>query len=172
MSLRLPDTGEPRYTAATQLVGIELGSKTKSIDGGAISGCVSNLCPQGTKFHVLEVGWLEFDEGYVIRGGNSSLKSTEGNSSVNKRRDMELPLYCILIDHPHEGLILWETGCGKDYPLLWGPVLSDVFARVRYEPQDELRTRLSQRQVILSKMSRRSSSDACTSTMRVRWMNP
>lgn len=47
--------------------------------------------------------------------------------------------YCILIEHPHEGLILWETGCGKDYPEVWGPVVSDIFARIRYEPQHELR---------------------------------
>ena len=47
--------------------------------------------------------------------------------------------YCILIEHPHEGLILWETGCGKDYPEVWGPVVSDLFSRVRYEPQHELR---------------------------------
>ena len=48
-------------------------------------------------------------------------------------------MFCILIEHPHEGLILWETGCGKDYPEVWGPALADVFARVRYDPQHELR---------------------------------
>ena len=48
-------------------------------------------------------------------------------------------MYCILIDHPHEGLILWETGCGKDYPTVWGPAASDIFARVNYEPRHELR---------------------------------
>ena len=47
-------------------------------------------------------------------------------------------MYCILIEHPHEGLILWETGCGKDYPTIWGPQVSDIFARVRYEPKHEL----------------------------------
>lgn len=111
------------------------------IDRGAIWSYVSNVCPQGTKFHVIELGWLECDEGYVIRGGNSSLKSTEGTPFINKRR--ELPMYCILIDHPHEGIILWETGCAKDYPLVCGPVVSDVFARVRYEPQHELRTAIA-----------------------------
>lgn len=111
------------------------------INHGAIAAYVSNVSPQGTKFHVLEVGWLECDEGYVLRGGNSSVKSTEGHSSVNKRR--ELPMYCILIDHPEEGLILWETGCGKNYPQVWGPALSDVFARVRYEPQHELRAAIA-----------------------------
>ncbi|KAL2672855.1 hypothetical protein Neosp_013571 [[Neocosmospora] mangrovei] len=100
----------------------------QQINQGAIPGYVNNVCPEGTTFHLLEVGWLECDEG---------LKSTESMSFVNKRR--ELPMYCILVDHPHEGLILWETGCGKDYPEIWGPALSDVFARIRYEPQHELR---------------------------------
>lgn len=85
---------------------------------------------------MLEVGWLEADEGFVIRGGNTSLKSNEDKPFVNKRR--QLPMYCILIEHPHEGLILWETGCGKDYPTIWGPQVSDIFARVRYEPKHEL----------------------------------
>jgi len=75
---------------------------------GAVPNVVSNVCPGSTKFHILEVGWLECDEVFVIRGSNSSLKSTENKSFVNKRR--ELPMYCILIEHPHEGLILWETG--------------------------------------------------------------
>ncbi|KAJ9611712.1 hypothetical protein H2200_004896 [Cladophialophora chaetospira] len=107
------------------------------LDRGAVPNWVSNVCPKGTKFHVLEVGWLECDEAFVVRGGNTSTKSTENKSFVNKRR--ELPVFCILIEHPHEGLILWETGCGKDYPEVWGPQLADVFSRVRYEPQHELR---------------------------------
>ena len=48
-------------------------------------------------------------------------------------------MYCVLIDHPHEGVILWETGCGVDYPEVWGPQLADVFSRVRYEPKHELK---------------------------------
>lgn len=104
---------------------------------GAVPGAVSNVCPPGTKFHVLEVGWLECDEAFVTRGGNTSLKSTEDQSFVNKRRQM--PMYCILVEHPHEGLILWETGCGRDYPTVWGPAASDIFARVNYQPHHELR---------------------------------
>ncbi|KAF7588410.1 hypothetical protein BBP40_005739 [Aspergillus hancockii] len=104
---------------------------------GAVPNSISNVCPQGTKFHVLEVGWYECDEGFVVRGGNSSLKSNEGEAFDDKRRQM--PMYCILVEHLHEGLILWETGCGKDYPHVWGPDISDIFARVQYEPQHELR---------------------------------
>ncbi|GMG28730.1 unnamed protein product [Aspergillus oryzae] len=107
------------------------------LDQGAVPNAISNVCPPGTKFQVLEVGWLECDKGFVIRGGNTSTKSTETGSFVNER--CEMPMYCILIDHPHEGLILWETGSGKDYPTVWGPAIADIFARVKYEPRHELR---------------------------------
>jgi hypothetical protein len=109
----------------------------KALDAGAVPSHISNVCPEGTKAYLLEVGWLECDEGFVVRGGNTSLKSTENEPFVNKRR--ELPMYCVLIDHPKEGCILWETGCGVDYPEIWGPQVCDVFARVRYEPRHELK---------------------------------
>jgi len=106
------------------------------IDNGAILNYVNNVCPKGTKMWVLECGWLEADEGFVLRGGNTSVYSKKDEAFVNKRR--QLPMYCILIDHPHEGLILWETASGKDYPEVWGPQLSDVFTRVKYDPKHEL----------------------------------
>lgn len=62
----------------------------KQVDEGAVVNHVSNVCPKGTKFHVLCVGWLEADEGFVVRGGNTSVKSKEKESFVNKRR--ELPM--------------------------------------------------------------------------------
>jgi glyoxylase-like metal-dependent hydrolase (beta-lactamase superfamily II) len=108
----------------------------QQLASGAVPNYVSNVCPQGTKMWLLEVGWLECDEGFVVRGANTSLGSTGDKSFVNKRR--QLPMYCVLVEHPHEGLILWETGSGKDYPTVWGPQLSDVFTRVRYEAKHEL----------------------------------
>lgn len=111
------------------------------LDSGAVPGHISNVCPQGTKLWLLECGWLECDEGFVIRGGNTSLASTAGKSFENKRR--ALPVYCCLISHPHEGLILWETGCGKDYPDVWGPQVHDVFCRVKYEERHELRNAIA-----------------------------
>lgn len=44
----------------------------------------------------------------------------------------------VLIEHPQEGLILFETGAGKDYPEMWGAPLNDIFARVNYTPEQEL----------------------------------
>lgn len=101
----------------------------KQVKEGAIPNHVSNVAPEGTKMWVLEVGWLEADEAFVVRGGNTSLKSTADKAFVNKRRVM--PMYCILIEHPVEGLILWETGCGKDYPTV-RPVLSTLLYSTIY----------------------------------------
>lgn len=109
----------------------------RQLDAGAVPNHISNVCPKGTKLWLLECGWLECDEGFVTRGGNTSLSSTKDKEFVNKRR--QLPVYCCLIDHPTEGVILWETGCGKDYPEVWGPQLHDVFTRVRYEEKHELK---------------------------------
>ena len=109
----------------------------RQLDTGAVPGHISSVCPEGTKMWLLEVGWLECDEGFVVRGGNASLKSTKGKSFVSKWR--KLPMYYILIDHPHEGMILWETGSGGNCPEVWGPVVPDIFSRVRYEPKHELR---------------------------------
>ncbi|KAL4872621.1 GPR1/FUN34/yaaH family-domain-containing protein [Aspergillus spectabilis] len=88
------------------------------LEQGAVPSSVSNVCPQGTKFYLLKVGWLECDEGFVGRDGNTSLKSDGKNSF---------------------GLILWETGCGRDYHEVWGPAVSNVFARGQYGPRHELR---------------------------------
>lgn len=38
-----------------------------------------------------------------------------------------------LIEHPTEGLILFETGAGDNYPEVVGPQINDVFNRVDYD---------------------------------------
>jgi len=47
-------------------------------------------------------------------------------------------MMCVLIEHPVEGLLLFETGAGPNYPDVWGPQLSDVFARIDYVEDQEL----------------------------------
>jgi len=62
----------------------------------------------------------------------------------------------VLIEHPTEGLILWETGSGHDYPKVcicetllrnviadsyhkvWGAPLNDIFAQIDYSEDQEL----------------------------------
>ncbi len=50
----------------------------------------------------------------------------------------KLAVISILISHPTEGLLLYETGAGKDYPKVWGPPLNDIFAQVDHKPEYEL----------------------------------
>lgn len=66
--------------------------------------------------------------------GNTS--SASNPQPTPERR--ELAIISILISHPVEGLLLYETGSGKDYPTVWGAPLNDVFARVAYSPSHEL----------------------------------
>lgn len=49
----------------------------------------------------------------------------------------------VLIEHPSEGLLLYETGAGKDYPEVWGAPLNDIFARVDYVQEHELDTAIA-----------------------------
>jgi glyoxylase-like metal-dependent hydrolase (beta-lactamase superfamily II) len=44
----------------------------------------------------------------------------------------------MLIEHPTEGLILFETASGKNYPEVWGAPINDIFAQVDYDPSQEL----------------------------------
>jgi hypothetical protein len=132
----------PRLNSASETIEQYIMAGIQSqLDSGAVPGHISNVCPPGTKLWLLECGWLACDEGFVLRGANTSLGSTAGQSFSNKRRN--LPVYCCLIDHPHEGLILWETGCGKNYPEVWGPQVADVFTRVKYEERHELRNAIA-----------------------------
>ncbi|KAG7412445.1 N-acyl homoserine lactonase [Fusarium oxysporum f. sp. rapae] len=44
----------------------------------------------------------------------------------------------VVIEHPEDGLLLYETGAGKDYPEVWGPQLADIFARGEHSEDLEL----------------------------------
>jgi glyoxylase-like metal-dependent hydrolase (beta-lactamase superfamily II) len=49
----------------------------------------------------------------------------------------------ILISHPTEGLILWETGAGHDYPEVVGPQVQDIFSRVEYTDDMSLENQIA-----------------------------
>lgn len=78
---------------------------------------------------LLHLGDLEADEGWFMRAANSS--SLSNPNPANKRR--KLVMLSVLIEHPTEGLILFETGGGDDYPELATAPVQDVFSRVDYD---------------------------------------
>lgn len=77
---------------------------------------VVNKAPEGTKLWLLHLGNLEADLGFFIRGGGTSTKSNPNPDSQRGRG----VIISALIEHPTEGLILFETGAGPDYPDVWG----------------------------------------------------
>ena len=54
----------------------------------------------------------------------------------------KLVVISVLIEHPTEGLILFETGAGKDYPEVWGAPLNDIFAQVDYDEDQEIENQI------------------------------
>ncbi|KAM0696720.1 hypothetical protein Q7P36_003969 [Cladosporium allicinum] len=95
---------------------------------------IVNQAPKGTKLWLLHCGNLEADEGWLVRGGGTSTASNPNAGSTRRK----LVIISVLIEHPTEGLILFETGGGKDYPEVWGAPLNDIFARVDYSEDHEL----------------------------------
>ena len=69
-----------------------------------------------------------------MRGGGTNTLS-DPTKPAGRRKGV---IISILIEHPTEGLILFETGGGNDYPTAWGAPLNDIFARVEYTPDHEL----------------------------------
>ncbi|KAI1910480.1 hypothetical protein LOZ53_002736 [Ophidiomyces ophidiicola] len=93
-------------------------------------------CPPGTKLHLLNLGTLECDESWFLRAANMSTASNK--QPENKRR--ELIVLSVLIEHPQEGLILFETGCAEDIDAKWGAPLTDIFPRTVYNEEHKLPT--------------------------------
>ncbi|PLB40426.1 N-acyl homoserine lactonase family protein [Aspergillus candidus] len=91
-------------------------------------------CPAGTKMYLLDLGTLECDESWIIRGANAS--SVSNKNPTNKRR--QLVVLSALIDYPGVGLILYETGCAEDLQVNWGEHVTDIFPRVSYEENNRL----------------------------------
>ncbi|KAF1959067.1 Metallo-hydrolase/oxidoreductase [Byssothecium circinans] len=99
-----------------------------------------NQAPEGTKLWLLHLGFLECDEGWFKRGANGSTMSDKNPTNVRRRLVM---LGC-LIEHPTEGLILYETGGGDNYPEAVGPQINDIFSRVDYDPANDLAAQIAQ----------------------------
>ncbi|KAF5627610.1 metallo-hydrolase oxidoreductase [Fusarium sp. NRRL 25303] len=92
------------------------------------------VAPDGTRMWLLHIGNLVADEGVFLPFGNVCTASHP--ISENKRR--HLVMMSVLIEHPEDGLLLYATGTGKDYPVVWGPQLANIFARGGYSEDMEL----------------------------------
>ncbi|CAO1638212.1 unnamed protein product [Parajaminaea phylloscopi] len=106
---------------------------------GVVLSHVLNQAPKGTKMIVLDLGNLIADMSFVLRGANISTASNPTGPAQPVRR--ALSVNAVLIDHPEEGLILFDTGCGPNIQRQWGPV-ADVFAPELDEEKNSLASQI------------------------------
>jgi hypothetical protein len=111
------------------------------------------------KLHLLDLGRLDYDEGFPLAGGGVSTAS-EPNPHSPRRR---VAIIGALVEHPKIGPVLFDTGAPPNFKELWPPVVQELFAITRYEtktasivPSKQLDT--------ASMTSERSCSRTCTLT--------
>ncbi|KAJ5753586.1 uncharacterized protein N7511_007739 [Penicillium nucicola] len=91
-------------------------------------------CPAGTRMHILNLGTLSVDEGWLLMGANAG--SASNPNPVHKWRD--LMMIAGLINHPEMGLILFECGSVEDIDAQWSSEATDLFPRTSYTDKNHL----------------------------------
>ena len=86
------------------------------------------------KFRLLDLGRLEYDEGWPILAGGVSTASNP-SPAVARRR---VAIISSLIEHPKIGPILFDTGAAPGFKELWPPIVQELFAITVYEPEHHL----------------------------------
>ncbi|EME78472.1 uncharacterized protein MYCFIDRAFT_36838 [Pseudocercospora fijiensis CIRAD86] len=74
------------------------------------------------------------DDGFFVRGVTANTASQPDKPAPRRK----MVIISVLIEHPTEGLILFETGAGQNYPEVWGAPTNDIFARCDYTEEHEL----------------------------------
>jgi glyoxylase-like metal-dependent hydrolase (beta-lactamase superfamily II) len=86
------------------------------------------------KLHLLDLGRLDYDEGFPLLGAGASTASDPAPASPRRT----VAVIAGLIEHPKVGPILFDTGAPADYKELWPPIIQELFAITRREPEHEL----------------------------------
>ena len=64
----------------------------------------------GNRFYILDTGYMELDKNQLL--ANASLGTVDDKNPPAKW--IQIPVYCILINNPEKGWILFDTGCHPD----------------------------------------------------------
>lgn len=86
------------------------------------------------KLHLLDLGRLEYDEGFPLAGGGVSTAS-DPSPAVARRT---VAIIGSVIEHPKVGPVLFDTGAPPDFKELWPPIVQELFAITRYEDEHHL----------------------------------
>jgi len=86
------------------------------------------------KLHLLDLGRLDYDEGFPLAGAGVSTAS-DPNPDSSRRT---VGIIAALVEHPRVGPVLFDTGAVAAYSELWPPVVQELFAISRYEDEHRL----------------------------------
>jgi glyoxylase-like metal-dependent hydrolase (beta-lactamase superfamily II) len=82
----------------------------------------------------MNYGVITVDAGWAIQAAGVS---THSNVNPDSPR-MEAPMTGALIEHPQEGVILWETGPAPNWEELWPAPVKEVFSITKYSDENRL----------------------------------
>jgi glyoxylase-like metal-dependent hydrolase (beta-lactamase superfamily II) len=86
------------------------------------------------KLHLLDLGRLEYDEGWPLLAGGVSTASAPDPGATRHT----VAMIAALIEHPKVGPVLFDTGPPPNYTELWPPVVQELFHITRYDPEHRL----------------------------------
>jgi glyoxylase-like metal-dependent hydrolase (beta-lactamase superfamily II) len=81
------------------------------------------------KLHLLDLGTLDYDEGWPLAAAGVSTASEPAPASPRRR----VAIIGALVDHPKIGPVLFDTGAAANFNELWPPVVQELFAITRYD---------------------------------------
>jgi glyoxylase-like metal-dependent hydrolase (beta-lactamase superfamily II) len=83
---------------------------------------------------LLDLGRIDADEGFFIRGSNAAVQSAP--AAVYERR--RVAVIVAVIEHPQVGPILFETGCARNVEEVWPALALDAFPFSVHEERHHL----------------------------------
>ena len=101
------------------------------------------------KLYILDYGEMTVDQGWVFSAGGTSTFSQIEPSSIRKNFKM----IGALIEHPDQGLILYEAGPAPNYAELWPNELFEAFPVTKYTEENRLDNILKQKGYTLQDIS-------------------
>jgi glyoxylase-like metal-dependent hydrolase (beta-lactamase superfamily II) len=84
------------------------------------------------KVHFLDLGNIEYDEGWALAAAGMSSPSNPNPPSPRRK----IAIIATLIDHPTAGPILFDTGAAPAFKELWPAPVQEAFAITRFEGLD------------------------------------
>ncbi|PZR99146.1 MAG: hypothetical protein DLM67_04375 [Candidatus Nephthysia bennettiae] len=86
------------------------------------------------KLHLLDLGSIEYDEGFPLAGAGVSTLSAPSPPAARRK----VAIIASLIEHPKIGPILFDTGAAANARELWPPVVFELFAITEYRDEHRL----------------------------------